>query len=254
MRIPPLLALLLLAAAAPLAAQPAPADTVRVGSPSLRVDRLAARTDSLELWMRGRGGRETRVGVLVLQTELPEGFGPPLIERTETLHVDGARVSEDRWMLDRRSLKRRSVRTAGGRGREGLDRLLQRRGAAGGARGRTGREEVNDTMPRPRFLSASMDLLLGALPLSAGRRVCAAVWDDADGAGWATVRVAGLEDLEGAARRCAPGGWRWRGPRASGAYWLDRESHALVRYVGPSTGWCASPDARGGPAPCTPGR
>jgi hypothetical protein len=231
MRVSPVLILIL--AAAPLAAQSAaaPADTVHVGSPSLRVDRLATRTDTMEMWTRSRRRGETLEGIVILHTELPEGFGPPLIERTETVRVEGAVVSEDRWMLDRPSLAPLSYRSR----EEESERIsigFYNRGARGWREGENGREEVSDTLPLPRFLAGSMDLLLGTLPLSPGAAYVLPVWDAADGAGWAAVRVAGLEDLEGS----GPPIRAWRveveGVSSQGTYWLDRESHALVQYVG----------------------
>lgn len=217
-----------LASGAPLAAQPAGApDTVRVGSSHIRTDRLATRADTLELWLRDGGGK-TPAGTLVLWTELPDDFGPEMVERRETLLAGGVVVEETTWIVDSRDLSPIAYQvwldereaTSIGFIDEVVDGWRDDRGR---------RVMVRDTLPQPRFLAPSMDLLLAALPLSPGAAYVLPVWDEDEGSGWAAVRVAGLEALEGAVRA-----WRVEvdGGATRGTYWLDRESHALVRYQG----------------------
>jgi hypothetical protein len=231
MRVPVFLTAALLALGAPLAAQPAaaPADTVRPGSPTLRMEHLATRADTFELWTHTRRQGWTMAGTMELRTTRSEDFGPALIERAETVRMEGEVVQYDEWVLDRDSLAPISYRS--GDGEEWPTSIGFSEGQVHGWYERD--ERIREALTERRFLAASMDLVLGALPLAPGAAYVLPTWDPEQRDGWVTVRVAGLEDLEGDGERPVRA-WRVdvQGGPNQGTYWLDRASHALVQYQG----------------------
>ncbi|HEX8392297.1 MAG TPA: hypothetical protein VF665_08090 [Longimicrobium sp.] len=215
-----LIALLLIATAAPLAGQ-TPADTVRPGSAVLRTDHVTESEHTMELTMQA-----SPVPLqMVLSTRLVERGGVPVIIRTERLRSGRSLLGTDSMTVERATLApvqrveyggvwtRTEFTPRGVRVNDGVDKGVSRR------------------LNAPVFLGSAFDLLLGALPLAAGYEAVLPVWDSRDQvATAATARVAGTEEVAFAAGTRSAWRVEVRGSGYAGTYWLDRESRTLLRY------------------------
>jgi hypothetical protein len=191
--------LLFLACAAPAVRAQAP--VLRPGS-EIATDRIQARADTFDLFFEGRT-RGVPDATMTLETRVATVGGAEAIVRRETLWVDDEAAQVDSFVLVRATLEPLSARAEGISGDRSLDF------AGGRVRGWTGDEDGRDTvdaaLPEPVFLSSSMDLVLGALPLRAGYTARLAIYVDGEGVTTARVQVAAPERCPCPAGGCARG-------------------------------------------------
>jgi hypothetical protein len=230
MRIHPFAAVLL-AACAPAAAAQTEAAVLRPGSGEVAAGSIRERMDPMDLYL-GPGAREL-AGRMTLRTSFATIGGVEAIVRTENTWVEDALVQTDSFVVDRRTLAPLYHYSAG------PDEVTELEFSPGQVRALVdeGIEGPVTEIAEPVFLSAAMDLVLGALPLAEGYSTRVAVYDSEEGLTTAVVEVRGAEEVR-VSRGVRVPAWRVRVSRggATGTYWIDRESHALVQYVAPGGG------------------
>lgn len=229
MRIHPLLPALLLACACAPAAH-AQAAVLRPGAAEVSGGAIPERTEEFGIYAGEGDGDGVRVGGMTLRTRLVTSDGVPVIVRTELTWMHDELAQVDTFVLDRRTLAPLRMHSAGESRHHSL------RFSPGGVRSvfdaDWGADTTEIAIPEPVFLSGTTDMLLGALPLADGYTARLAVYDREEGLG--TIRV----EVEAADEITLPdGGGRvrtWRvGVREGGmrsTYWMDRESHTMVRF------------------------
>lgn len=231
MRIPrPAAALLLACACAPAAGAQI---VVRPGSALLAAEAIGEGTEEFDV-LSGFGDGAP-IGQMTLRTGRVTVDGTPALVRTQTVWMDDVLVQVDSFTLHARTLAPLRMRSS----TEGQTVTLEF--GAGTLRSVTDNELGGDSsdvpLPDPVFLGGMTDLLLGALPLAEGYTASLAVYDRVDGIGALEVEVEAAEEVEiDAGRRGAA--WRVRvlHDGAPATYWMDRESHALVRFESEETG------------------
>ncbi|MFL5542937.1 MAG: hypothetical protein ACJ8J0_28420, partial [Longimicrobiaceae bacterium] len=143
------------------------ATAIRPGSREVDGARVAARTDTFAV-MALRGGREIPMAYLELRTTLGTAAGAPAVSRTERMTLlGGMGVSVDSFTLAAATLAPLSY----GDQAETEEATLAFEGlTVRGTRSREGKSEpVEVRLAAPVFLGNSMDVVLSALPLAAGR-------------------------------------------------------------------------------------
>jgi hypothetical protein len=205
-------------AAPALQAQEAP---LRPGSVTSTA--FVARTARFDVFMDGAAEPE---GEYVLETRLAEVDGRPALVRRETMRFGEHAMYADSFALDRATLAPILLRS---------EAVADLDFSPGRIRGwvteNDGRVKVDVRLEAPVFLAASMDLVLGALPLADGYQARLAMYDPGEGLVTVRVSVAPPEAVRtdaGALRA-----WRVqvRGSASAGTYWLREGSHALVQFV-----------------------
>ncbi|HYW12191.1 MAG TPA: hypothetical protein VE871_09540 [Longimicrobium sp.] len=227
-----LLAPLLLLACAAAPAVGAQAPVLRPGS-GMQTDYIQPRADTFDLFLGGRT-LGTPDGTLMLDTRLATVGGPAAIVRLEMLRIGVGVAQVDSFVLVRATLAPLSSHAEG----ISVDRSLHFAGGRvrgwtrdGEGRDGKGRDSVDVALPDPVFLSSSMDLVLGALPLRAGYTAKLALYVDGEGVTTARVQVAEPEEVT------VPGGQvrAWpvtvRGSGADGTYWMEDGARTLVQFV-----------------------
>jgi hypothetical protein len=222
-----LLAPLLLLACAAAPAVRAQAPVLRPGS-GMQTDRIQPRADTFDLFLGGRTVG-TPDATLMLDTRLATVGGAEAIVRLEMLRIRVGVAQVDSFVLVRATLAPLSVHAEG----ISVDRSLHFAGGRvrGWTRDGEGRDTVDVALPEPVFLSSSMDLVLGALPLRAGYTATLALYVDGEGVTTARVQVAEPEEVT------VPGGHVRAWPvtvcesGADGTYWMEDGARTLVQFV-----------------------
>lgn len=227
MHVRPLLHAATLAASAllPFAAraQDTTAVEVRPGNPLLNTSRIAARTDTFELRVEDQEPIE-----LVIRTT---AVGDTALLRVERMNVDGTELNVDSFAVRRSTLAPLFAET---RGALASSRLTFPAGRVEGTV--TPRDDaertVSESLTAPTFYSNSVDMVLAALPLEAGRSFSLGMWAPSTSADDLQARVVRAETAFTAdGGRCDA--WRVESTDAEGqtsVYWLERGTHSLLAY------------------------
>lgn len=217
--------LLLACAAAPAVHAQTP--VLRPGS-GIATDHIQPRADTFGLFLDGRT-RGAPDATMTLETRLSAVDGAEAVVRRETLWIGERAAQVDSFVLVRATLAPLSARAEGISANRSLDFAGGR--VRGWTRDEDGRDTVDVALAEPVFLSSSMDLVLGALPLRAGYTARLALFDEGEGAATARVEVAEAEEVQVPGGRVRAWPVAVRGSGADGTYWMEDGARTLVQFV-----------------------
>ena len=204
-------------------AQDTPAVEVRPGSSLLNTSRIAPRTDTFEL----RVEDQDPIEMVVRTTPL----GDTALLRVERMSVDGREINVDSFAVRRSTLAPLFAETRGALASSHLTFPPGR--VEGTVTPRDDAERtVSEPLGAPAFYSNSVDMVLAALPLEAGRSFSLGMWAPSTSADDLQARVVRAETAPTAdGGRCDA--WRVESTDAEGGssvYWLERGTHSLLAY------------------------